>query len=98
LGEFLGYRVEDGVVKCGAEVALLAGIELGEFAAGFFVTFPGFHEVGARLAIIVDQPYVIAEADEEYPVAGAEHVFQEDFEVVLVLFGEVFLAAASVDD
>jgi hypothetical protein len=36
--------------------------------------------------------------DEKGAVARAEDIFQENFEVVLVFFGEVLLAAAGVED
>lgn len=41
---------------------------------------------------------MIPEAHEECAVVGAEHVVQEDFEVVPVLFVEAFLTAAGVED
>ena len=56
------------------------------------------HHLRAGLRKVTDQPDVISETHQKYSVLWAQHVFQEDLKVMLMLPGELILASAEVHD
>jgi hypothetical protein len=51
-----------------------------------------------RLRVIVDQPQMIPEAEQERAILEPKNVFEKNFQIVLVLFRKVFLAPTCVDN
>src|SRR5579862_9276374 len=97
-GQFFGDAEVDGVVECGAEFTLFFRADLGKVHVALVEAANAVHDGGCGRSGIADEAEVIAEAEREGLIAGLEDLLEEGFDILLMLFDELLLASACVDN
>src|SRR6266852_1288018 len=98
ISQFFGYGVDDGIVKRCAEVARFFPPEFREMPAIVLIAIQAIQNLGARLGEVPRQAQMVSEAQHEGPVLWPKDILKEHLQVVLVLLGEMILAAAGIDN